>query len=390
MESSIQFPSDYKVNQRVAYLIAGFLTHTLNGEERGELDAWITDSESNMKVFEELTDDETMDLYLKWYSQRNLEARLEETRRKVVLRKAGARRMMVKYGAAACLIGITITGIYFLWPEGKKNSLSEIETPAIQDIEAGSSRAVLKMEGGKIIYLASHDSVINSGLMIQDGALMYSGDQTREPVYHEIIIPRKGSYSVVLPDGTKVWLNAESSIRYPTAFVGSERRVTVTGETYFEVRKDSLKPFLVTIGDLSVEALGTRFNVNAYPNENAFRTTLEEGAVRVARGSQVAVLAPDQQLEATMQSWKLKKRVDVQSVTSWVHNQLRWKDASIQEIMRQVERWYDAKVVYEDSINYHFNGTFNRSLPVSKILTLLEETGHVHFTIEDKTITVRK
>ena len=206
---------------------------------------------------------------------------------------------------------------------------------------------------------------------------------------HEVIIPRKGYFKLKLPDGSSVWLNAESSIKYPSSFPAHERRVEVTGETYFEVAKDPSKPFVVAVNRISVTALGTAFNVNAYSNEGALQATLVEGSIKVSAPNKEKVLKVNEQISIHDQDWKVKS-TETSYVIAWVDNKFKFKNETIEEVMRKIERWYDIKVSYKDEIKFHFNGTIHRDLPVSKLLKLLEETGQVHFTIEGDVITVRK
>jgi ferric-dicitrate binding protein FerR (iron transport regulator) len=191
---------------------------------------------------------------------------------------------------------------------------------------------------------------------------------------------------VVLADGSKVWLNAESSIRYPSSFVDT-RQIFVTGETYVEVTKDAARPFIVSVNGLAVQAMGTHFNINSYANEGPIETTVIEGSVKVSEAYRSAVLKPSEQINNS--EWKVK-RVDISQVTGWVNNEFVLKRTNIKEIMRDVERWYGAKVIFKDDINVDFFGRISRAIPVSGLLFLLEQTGHVHFKISGNEITVMK
>lgn len=192
-----------------------------------------------------------------------------------------------------------------------------------------------------------------------------------------------------MQDGTKVWLNAESSIRYPVAFAGNERKVFVTGETYFEVAKDKSKPFRVVSDDITVEALGTQFNVNAYTNEPYLAATLAEGSVRITNRDNKKILKPGEQAQVANSSL-IVVAADVEDVTAWKNNLFKFSGTSLEEIMRQVERWYDAEVEFKDNINLHLNARIERDVPVSKLLHILEQTGQVHFKVEGEKIMVTK
>jgi ferric-dicitrate binding protein FerR (iron transport regulator) len=187
----------------------------------------------------------------------------------------------------------------------------------------------------------------------------------------------------VLPDGSKVWLNAASSIRYPTAFTGSERSVEISGEVYFEISTDATKPFRVKINEqTSVDVLGTHFNVNAYPEEKAIHTTLSEGALRVNKGNQSAVMAAGEQ--AIIQSGiQVIKNANIDQALAWKEGLFNFQDMPFDEVMRQLSRWYDIDVVYENGIpDIRFEGELGRDVSLSKILFFLSKVD-VHYRIED-------
>lgn len=252
----------------------------------------------------------------------------------------------------------------------------------------GSSKAILTLHDGKIIELHNDgdDTTINSHIKIlrKNGQLIYNSAKiSNELVYNTLSVPRKGQYKLVLPDGSEVWLNSESSIRYPVSFSHKERKVFITGEAFFEVAKDKTKPFRVVAGDVTVEALGTQFNVNAYLNEPFISATLIEGSVIVSKGLNEKILKPLQQAQVTENDFKIINS-DINDVIAWRNNQFKFTNTSIDAIMRQIERWYDADVVYRDKVNLHLNATIEREVPVSKLLQLFEATNQVHFKIEGK------
>lgn len=388
MENFSKHADRLKLNYRAGYLISGFIRKILTREEEEELDEWILASEENMKLFEDLTDEQMMDDFLRWYSERDTEANLQKVKKRIKFRKRSPVISILRYVAAACIVLLIGTGIYFMVVrnDNVKPAISTIK----QDIQPGSKLATLKLSNGQTILLDEiKDSVINEQIHIKDGEIIYT-NETNEVSTHEIIIPRKGYYKLVLPDGTKVWLNAESSIKYPSSFTTDERKVEVTGETYFEVAKDASKPFIVSVHGINVQAFGTAFNINAYTNEVALKTTLIEGSIKVSNNNKQQILKANEQVNIDGDDWKMLKNVETGSITAWTNNKFKLKNNSIEEVMHMVERWYDAKIIYANKVNFHFNGVIDRDLPVSELLKLLEETGHVHFTINDNTITVRK
>jgi ferric-dicitrate binding protein FerR (iron transport regulator) len=204
--------------------------------------------------------------------------------------------------------------------------------------------------------------------------------------YNTLITPRARQEQLILADGTKVWLNAASSIRFPTAFSGKQRAVEITGEAYFEVAKDVAHPFIVKVRDIQVEVLGTHFNVMAYANERSWQTTLLEGAVRVTQLSRhrSQVIKPGEQVQINNGdgSFNLIPHADVRLATAWKDGTQAFHNADIATIMREVERWYDVNVVYQGEIPQRaFSGEIPRSASLTELLKLFE-VNKIHFTID--------
>lgn len=218
-----------------------------------------------------------------------------------------------------------------------------------------------------------------------------SGHDTSKVLYNTISTPRGGQYQVMLPDGSKVWLNAASSLRFPTAFTGKERQVKMEGEAYFEVAQQASKPFVVVTGNIKIKVLGTHFNVNAYSNENTIRTTLAEGAVRVSKEDKSKVLEPGEQVQFDKQTGNMSiKQVNVDQMLAWKNGLFYFDNTNIKTIMKQVARWYNVDAVYETAQlkNKNFSGITSRYKNVDGLLKRLELTGTIHFKVEGKTITV--
>lgn len=202
--------------------------------------------------------------------------------------------------------------------------------------------------------------------------------------YNTLVTPAARQQLLVLPDGTHAWLNAESSIRFPSSFTKKQRAVVITGEVYFEVTKDTEKPFVVNVNTASIEVLGTHFNVMAYANENALETTLLEGAVRFSDGNKQVLLRPGQQNRLFgNHEMKLVNNADIELVMAWKNGLQAFKKADISTIMRQVKRWYDVDVMYENALpdDITFSGEIPRDVPLSDLLRALE-TEHVHFRLD--------
>lgn len=306
---------------------------------------------------------------------------------------------LVRIAAAAVLLFV-LAGIGYLI-FSKKNApavLSQAERFK-NDIAPGHYGALLTSSGGAQLVLDTvHNGALpgegNVQLIKKNGELTYTG-ASRELLYNTISTPKGRQWRLTLSDGTRVWLDAQSSIRYPVSFQGGERVVEITGEAYFDVAKNNAQPFKVKTGRMEIAVLGTQFNVNAYEDEEAKRTTLLQGSVRVSAGSTGMVIKPGQQLAVweggkTALKMALKTAVDTEEVTAWKNDQFEFNDAPIDAVLRQLARWYDVDIQYKDPIHQYFIGTISRNEPLSKVLKLLELTGGVQFRIEGKTVTVMK
>ena len=208
--------------------------------------------------------------------------------------------------------------------------------------------------------------------------------------------PKGGQYQLILSDGSKVWLNSLSSIHFPTVFTGSERKVVVTGEAYFEVAADAKHPFHVSSGGADIEVLGTHFNVNAYTDELMMKTTLLEGSVKVRKGSEASIVSSGQQLQIAGTygggtQLRLVRDADMEQAVAWKNGLFYLKGANIKEIMRQISRWYNVNIYYDGDVsNIDFYGVVSRRKSVEELLEIMEKTGIVHFKLEGSSITVSK
>jgi transmembrane sensor len=301
------------------------------------------------------------------------------------------RRFPVRWIAAAVLVVATGIAAYlfFAGNDAEKIVIGKTEAqPALS-----RERAVLKLANGQELLL---DSLHGNILQQQDltvnndsGTLQYNS-KTTTPELHTLYTPNGAQYELQLPDGTHVWLNAASSITYPTIFTGNNRDVTISGEAYFEVARNQSMPFRVKANDMQIEVTGTHFNVNTYTNEPFLTTTLLEGGVKVTRNNSTVQLTPGQQ-SFTGADGKLSviKNVNTDEVMAWKNGNFHFESASLETILRQVSRWYDVNVVYEGAApteKYFLIIKRNSSLPaVLKVL----EANNVRFTIDGKKLTVK-
>jgi transmembrane sensor len=301
---------------------------------------------------------------------------------------------------AACLLLVAGGTAMVIWHSKRSSPLSEkIADLYKNDIKPGGNKASLTLANGTVIDLDS----IHNGLFTRQGSVAVSKQGNGQLLYtvgsaslaademNVLATPRGGQYQVILPDGTKALLNAASSLRYPTAFTGKERRVILTGEAYFEVAKDPRRPFLVEAANMRVQVLGTSFDIMAYDNETMVRTTLLTGKIKeISQGHDSLTLAPGQQAVLRRGGSQLTREVtDTDEVIAWKDGLFLYSNrVDIPTIMRQLERWYDIHVHYQGAVPAQtFYGGIQRSLPLSKVLSILERTG-VKFKIEGQDITV--
>jgi ferric-dicitrate binding protein FerR (iron transport regulator) len=328
--------------------------------------------------------------------------------------------------AAACLL--LVAGIYLLRSPSPATVTPSGPIGIISPIGPGGNKAVLTLGNGSSIVL---DSIANGRLTGQgaedvvklaDGKLQYRGGagnggkndnngvrDGNHPdagiLYNTLTTPRGGQYQVVLSDGTKVWLNAASAIRYPTAFTGKNREVEVRGEAYFEVARNEVHPFKVNIiqegnklpegrDRMSIEVLGTSFNIKAYQDEadKQIHTTLLEGAVRVSLGAKAQVIRPGQQANITFDDryFSIRNDVDLESVMAWKNGKLVFNKGSIRELMLEISRWYDVDIRYQGNVpSGGFYGLIDRNVPLTSILHVLDAYGIKTKLENNKTIVIQ-
>lgn len=309
------------------------------------------------------------------------------------------KRSWLRY--AAILILALGAGGYFLTKKHPVDKVIPVVAASFKsDIPPAKNGAILTLSDGRAIVLDSlgngvitdHDG---SKIMLKDGKLVYgtTSAQVNSTAFNTITTPKGRQFQVVLPDGSKVWLNAESSLRYPVVFAEDQRRVELEGEAYFEVSKNPKKAFKVALNkEAEITVLGTHFNVNSYNNEPDIRTTLLEGSVQVSSNNEKVIIKPGEQARVTgtvlstnqsiSKKIKVVNDVDMDKVMAWKNGIFDFQDATLQEVMKQLERWYDIDVVYEGKApSIEFVGKMSRDLSLLNVLDGLEISG-VHFRLE--------
>jgi ferric-dicitrate binding protein FerR (iron transport regulator) len=406
------------VVKRIASLIIKQWRGELNVEETIELEQWAAQSESNRELLQHLTHDETLrkELITYYEAEASKEAiwnKIDEATNEApqVIPMPIPHRRKYRYMAAAVTVAAILTTVAYFWFQGKPGPattpIAKTTTPT--DVLPGGNKAILKLSDGQTIVLDNaHNGVLATQGAVQiekqNGQLEYKqGNGEAAVAYNTLSTPAGGQFQLKLPDGSRVWLNAASSITYPTAFTGNERRVTITGEGYFEVapvrlRSGQKMPFKVTIQSgageqqrsTEVEVLGTHFNINAYDDEAAVKTSLLEGKVKVINSkAETAILKPGQQAQVSNEgAMQVKDNADMEEVVAWKNGEFLFQRADIGTLMRQVARWYDIEINYPNGKpKDKFTGKIGRNVNLSQLLEILKYS-EVRFELKGRTLVV--
>lgn len=388
--------------QRIHYLLEAYISKQANAAEENELMEWVIEAEETPELKEYMLDiwnhlKPTEDLsYVDW----------DEIYSRIVLVPAASTKPKLRsmrwtrIAAAAAILILLSAGAYIYFTPGSGQTIVTIE-PKQNDVAPPSdNKAVLTLANGKKIQI---DSSGNGMLAIQGnvqiiktstGEISYAGTAAGEVSYNTISVPRGSKpLNLKLSDGSRVWINVASSLTYPTAFMGKERKVEITGEAYFEVAHNSKMPFMVQHGDITVKVLGTHFNVNTYEDETDERITLLEGSVLVKRNALSQILKPGQQARISNSNnnnnIELLNNINLKEVMAWKDGKFRFVEPTdIDVIMRQISRWYDVDVIYEGKVKERFWGSISKDVNVSQVLKILEATGGVKFKVEGNKIMV--
>lgn len=303
---------------------------------------------------------------------------------------------LFRYAAAAIILLLISGTLYFALNSKKNSEATNLSKANTLDVLPGTDRAILTLsDGSKVVLDNETASNISNheGLKIsktKNGQLIYTilnqGDLINKKAiaYNTIQTPKGGQYQIILPDGTKVWLNAASSLKYPEVFAGNERKVELTGEAYFEVAKNKAMPFHVKNESQDVEVLGTHFNINSYMDEKTIKTTLLEGSVKVSNNKSFKILKPGEQSVAGTSensNIQLVRNVDTDDETAWKNGLFQFSNEGLKTILNQLERWYDIKIDYSSIPDKRYNGMVPRKAKLSEVLKMLELTGNIKFEI---------
>jgi len=386
-------PNHSKLNKAaLTRLTEKYIAGTASGEERLELESWYNEQLAQNKLQQDTGFDEAEQEITgeKIWNNINLQIDAKE--------QTKPKRSFYRWAVAASIIAVLGFGAY--WLSGRISDKNTNKVAAL--IKPGGNKAFLTLANGTKIDL---DEAVNGTIASQegikitktaDGQLVYaiventSGKQASG--YNTISTPAGGQYQVTLPDGTKVWLNALSSLKYPTAFNGKYRNVMLTGEGYFEVAKNKNKPFKLTTAKQEISVLGTHFNVSAYADEPEIKTTLVEGGVAVKNFSPMAtgVLKPGQQAVFHGTGFEINQ-VDVEEYIAWKNGFFVFNNEGIKEAMQKLARWYDVEIEYDGNFDgIYFGGSFSKHNNLQETLKILESTDKFKFKIEGRRIKIIK
>ncbi|WP_316738435.1 FecR family protein [Pedobacter aquatilis] len=378
-------------SQHILRLLDKYEQGQATPQELSELEQWYLSFENNPDILAGLTPMQKMGR--KSAMLNRITTEVSERQDNAIYTPSIRSNLWKKWMVAASIsiLLLATVGGYF-WT--RDTETIEITKVLKEDFKPGSNKATLILADGKKIILdnAQNGQLASEGGAVitkTDGNVTYQNNTQAEATINTINIPRGGEYSLELADGTKVWLNAASSITYPSTFTGSAREVEISGEAYFEVAHNAKQPFRVKTKDQTVEVLGTHFNINAYDNESSIKTTLLQGSVAVATRSARKVIRPGEQAELKNSSISIHE-VDPEQAIAWKEGYFEFVDADIHEVMRQLSRWYDVDVSFEGpTTKKTFTGRISKYRNISKVLQIVQSYKDVNLTFQGRRIMVR-
>ena len=384
-----------KIDDRIYELIPGKLDDHLSPMEEAELSSWLAEDVGHEEVYAEIKKirDQVKLLH------RDFAPDTENVLKRV--KRGRGRQIGFRYWWKYAALFILPLGVALVLWQGMKNEPVEVHRQFSAVSRPGGERAILKLYDGKTVML---DSTMKSSLIAHEAnvriemdsnhLLRYSSHDSIEMANdnknNELIIPKGGEYQVVLADGTKVWLNSASRLIYPQSFMGKERRVVLSGEAFFDVAHDAERPFIVETSRMNVKVLGTRFNVNDYDDNEEVSTTLVNGSVEIVSGDQqVFRLVPGEQAYGKENELE-KREVNVRLYTSWIDGKFLFNNTELEEIAKQISRWYDVEIFFssENVKKVRFTGAIVKFKPLDDLVRMIESTSQVRFSVKGKTIVI--
>lgn len=391
------------MEKQIDNLIMAYLYRTISDTDMQVLRAWLNESEENKVRFRNLTNlaglaERVADWQTAGEGEEQAWQLLMERRQHIGLAPIRRINSLKRYWQVAAAVAVIVVGTAIYFGLSSRHGIKgghddHKEIVVTTDVQPGGQKAILRLADGDSINLDSSQGGIlakqgNIDILKADGAISYkdNGGLNRESLVNTLIVPKGGQYRLLLSDGTKVWLNSQSSISYPTVFEkNKDRTVNITGEVYFEVahltNERGRTPFIVNVPNgVKVEVLGTHFNINAYEDEQAVATTLLEGKVKVVQTNSdkanIVILQPNEQALAGVQPGvKVAKTVDIEQVMAWKNGKFYFKSMKLDVVMRQISRWYNVDIVYEGKVpDFKLNGEASRSSTLANLLNMLANT----------------
>ena len=382
----------------------------ISPEDQDTLNKWLEEIEDYKQLLETLTNENDRGQLLDRYVQMKKEEGQEWEKLVGMVgeepkqHKIGWWGSWRGYSVAASIIVLLSISAYIWWGQRKKQidiASTEVQKSQVNDIAPGKFKAKLTLSDGREVILDSTQNGIlakqgTTEILSENGKLVYKTNKKNNEVLYNTLSTSKGeTFSTVLADGSRIWLNSQSSIKYPVSFAGQRKReVEIAGEAYFEIAHSDL-PF-ITKGNSSnpwkVEVLGTHYNINSYGDQGAVKATLLEGKVKVifeAEGKEkIAILSPGQQAQISTNNIKVEDKPDIEKVIAWKNGLFFFNGDEVETVMADLARWYDLKVQYKGTLKKKFYAVVGRDEPISTLLTMFEKSGTGHFKLEDKTIIV--
>lgn len=383
--------------KRISELLLKHLRNELTESEQQELEQWAASSEENRRLFSQLTTDESFLEQLKEYhnARQNIFEKIESGIAEQPVLSIAPKKAWKKYLAAAAVIGVLATAaFYFFLSKSTPDELVTTPIPSssqqLSSILPGGNRATLTTGGSVINLDSAANGIIEAGgsevMKLKNGELEYKATlNQQQAIVYSTLATQNGTYKIGLHDGTQVWLNALSSIKYPNAFTGTERIVEITGEVYFEVAHNAAMPFIVkkANSDVAVRVLGTHFNINAYDDEKELKVTLLEGSVRVSQNDQSKMLKPGEQVRIINNQLSVIKNVDIEESIAWKNGRFQFSSADLGTVLREASRWYDIEISYPNGIpGDTFTGPIPKSLNLEDFLHILD-LSEVKFELKE-------
>lgn len=388
--------TSYSDIERKIHLIKASLDSELGEDDRKELNEWLRTSEENQEMYDRFRNKRLLSERLGFYRQTDPEPDWKEIRRRTQ-RISRHERWLQRLTYAAVFIGLLFMVSLYIYRQKAEIPLPENIAINCDSIRPGSRQAYIELVTGEKIVLGEREKGlvknVDGGMLKEgeEGLIMVGDDSVKNEVqeveFNRVVVPRGGEYQLILADGTKVWMNSDSKVEFPTIFTGKERRVRLQGEAYFQVQRNEKMPFRIEVNGIEVAVLGTSFNIQAYGE--LMYTTLVEGAVALKVKGDTFHLSPGE--EAKVDQGKVKvQKVDVYEKIAWKEGKFVFREKRLEEVMEILGRWYDVEILYQNTVvkELHFTGNIPRHATISEVLQFLERTRLVHFSIAGRTVIV--